>query len=166
MDYNAASLNESRRMCSQLDGKRNDSPNILWSASCHTGFPAAEISRDFAGPPGARVKAGVGGFRLRTRSVCELCDAALCQSPNQNIIDIVTTTYYAVVMTPRRVTTFRIEEELINGMQAVWERDGVQVSEQVRRAISAYLESKGINLRADKKQEGKRATRKRRKKRS
>jgi metal-responsive CopG/Arc/MetJ family transcriptional regulator len=46
-------------------------------------------------------------------------------------------------MPERRVTTFRIDEDLLQGLQAVWERDGVQPSEQVRRAIRAWLEAKG-----------------------
>jgi hypothetical protein len=45
---------------------------------------------------------------------------------------------------PRRVTTFRIDQELLDGLHLVWERDGVAVSEQVRRAIRAWLESKGV----------------------
>ena len=44
--------------------------------------------------------------------------------------------------TARRVTTFRIDEELLSGLQEVWTRDGVAVSEQVRRAIRAWLETK------------------------
>jgi hypothetical protein len=46
--------------------------------------------------------------------------------------------------TARRVTTFRIDEDLLQGLQAVWERDGVAVSEQVRRAIRIWLDSKGV----------------------
>ena len=46
--------------------------------------------------------------------------------------------------TPRRVTTFRIDADLLDGLQEVWVRDGVAVSEQVRRAIRAWLEQKGV----------------------
>jgi hypothetical protein len=49
---------------------------------------------------------------------------------------------------PRKVTTFRIEQELLDGMNEVWERDGVAVSEQVRRAIRVWLESKGIKTKS------------------
>jgi hypothetical protein len=45
---------------------------------------------------------------------------------------------------PRRVTTFRIDADLLDGLQEVWERDGVAVSEQVRRAIRMWLEQKGV----------------------
>jgi len=47
-------------------------------------------------------------------------------------------------MTQRRITTFRIDEELLEGLRAVEERDGVPVPEQVRRSIRAWLESKGV----------------------
>ena len=46
--------------------------------------------------------------------------------------------------TPRKVMTFRIDDDLVDGMEKLWERDGIAVSEQVRRAIRAWLESKGI----------------------
>jgi metal-responsive CopG/Arc/MetJ family transcriptional regulator len=56
--------------------------------------------------------------------------------------------------TPRKVTTFRIDQDLLDGLQAVWERDGVAVSEQVRRAIRAWLESKGIVEKSERKRVG------------
>ncbi len=46
--------------------------------------------------------------------------------------------------TARKVTTFRIDEDLLDGLQLVWERDGVAVAEQVRRAIRMWLEAKGV----------------------
>jgi hypothetical protein len=52
-------------------------------------------------------------------------------------------------MTPRRVTTFRIDDELIDGLRQVWDRDGIQPSEQVRRAIQAWLDSKGVRVKAE-----------------
>jgi len=52
-------------------------------------------------------------------------------------------------MTPRRVSTFRIDDELIDGLREVWERDGVPPSEQVRRAIRTWLESKGVIKKAE-----------------
>jgi Arc/MetJ-type ribon-helix-helix transcriptional regulator len=54
-------------------------------------------------------------------------------------------------MAPRRISTFRIDEELLDGLRAVWERDGVPVSEQVRRAIRAWLESRGVIEKAERK---------------
>ena len=52
-------------------------------------------------------------------------------------------------MTQRRVSTFRIDDELIDGLREVWERDGVPPSEQVRRAIRMWLESKGVIKKAE-----------------
>ena len=57
-------------------------------------------------------------------------------------------------MTPRRTTTMRIDDELLAGLQTVKEREGVPVSEQVRRAIQAWLESKGVNVKAERKRAG------------
>ena len=54
-------------------------------------------------------------------------------------------------MTLRRVTSLRIDEELLEGMRNVEERDGVRVSEQVRRAIRAWLATKGVNVKAARK---------------
>jgi hypothetical protein len=47
-------------------------------------------------------------------------------------------------MTPRRVTTIRLDDEVFDGLQEIRERDGVPVSEQVRRALKLWLESKGV----------------------
>ena len=47
-------------------------------------------------------------------------------------------------MTPRKLHAFRIDEQQLQAMQAIWERDGIQVSEQIRRAIKAWLETKGV----------------------
>jgi hypothetical protein len=58
-------------------------------------------------------------------------------------------------MTPtRRTVTFRIDDELIAGLQQVWDRDGVPISEQLRRAVHDWLEKKGISLKAERKRAG------------
>lgn len=44
----------------------------------------------------------------------------------------------------RRIVTFRLDDELLEGLQAVQERDGILPSEQARRAIRMWLESKGV----------------------
>ena len=49
-------------------------------------------------------------------------------------------------MTPRKVATFRIEEELLEGLRAVADRDGILVPEQVRRAIRGWLKKKGVKV--------------------
>jgi hypothetical protein len=61
-------------------------------------------------------------------------------------------------MSPHPPTTFRLDPELLEGMQQLKERDGIQISEQARRAIRAWLESKGIVLKSERKRA---ATRKR-----
>lgn len=53
-----------------------------------------------------------------------------------------------------RVITFRPEPDLLEGMEALKDRDGIPFSEQVRRALRAWLESKNVL----KKSERKRAT--------
>jgi hypothetical protein len=62
--------------------------------------------------------------------------------------DCIRITVYDIVVKmakPERVvTTFRIDKTLLDGLKKVQEQDGVLVSEQVRRAIATWLESKGI----------------------
>lgn len=48
--------------------------------------------------------------------------------------------------TRRRVATFRLDDELRAGLDVIWEREGINPSEQVRRAIEAWLSSKGLRL--------------------
>jgi metal-responsive CopG/Arc/MetJ family transcriptional regulator len=43
----------------------------------------------------------------------------------------------------RKIATFRLDDDLVEGLKAVHERDGVPPSEQVRRAVRAWLEQKG-----------------------
>lgn len=48
-------------------------------------------------------------------------------------------------MTPvRKIATFRLDDELLQGLQEVQERDGIPPSEQARRAIRMWLEAKGV----------------------
>jgi hypothetical protein len=47
--------------------------------------------------------------------------------------------------------TFRVDEDLLDGLLTVKDRDGIPVSEQVRRAIRAWLTEKDIVLKADRK---------------
>ncbi|HXU05278.1 MAG TPA: hypothetical protein VN903_30170 [Polyangia bacterium] len=54
-------------------------------------------------------------------------------------------------LTPRRVTTFRLDEELLEAMQALYERDGILPAEQARRALQSWLESKGIKVKTERK---------------
>lgn len=61
-------------------------------------------------------------------------------------------------MSPRPMTTFRIDEELLEGLRAYQQQEGVPISEQVRRAIRMWLELKGVMAKAERKRA---ATRKR-----
>lgn len=64
-------------------------------------------------------------------------------------------------MTPstRKQTAFRIDPEILAGLQAVKERDGIPLSEQMRRALRAWLEQKDVSVGSA---ERKRATTRRR----
>jgi len=63
-------------------------------------------------------------------------------------------------MSERRVSTFRLDEELLHGLQEVWERDGILPSEQVRRAIAKWLTEKGVLGKSERKQSRKQLRRK------
>jgi hypothetical protein len=53
----------------------------------------------------------------------------------------------ATRMTPstKKQTNLRIEPEILDGLQRVKERDGIPISEQVRRALRAWLETKDVS---------------------
>ena len=61
---------------------------------------------------------------------------------------------YIENMAPRHLAAFRIEHEILKGLQAVKKRDGVPVSEQVRRALRQWLKSKRVALRTSAAQKG------------
>ena len=48
----------------------------------------------------------------------------------------------------RPVATFRVDHDVLDGMRRLQDRDGISFSEQVRRALRPWLESKGV-LKAD-----------------
>lgn len=43
-----------------------------------------------------------------------------------------------------RPTTIRLEEEILESLDVIRERDGISVSEQVRRALKQWIEQKGV----------------------
>ena len=45
-------------------------------------------------------------------------------------------------MVTRKLTNFRIDPDLAEGLKLVKERDGIPEGEQIRRAVRAWLESK------------------------
>ena len=44
----------------------------------------------------------------------------------------------------KKQTAFRIEAEILDGLQAVKVRDGIPLSEQVRRALKDWLSQKAV----------------------
>ena len=50
-------------------------------------------------------------------------------------------------MTPlKKLAAFRLDSELIDGLQTVKERTGAPIAEQVRRAIAAWLRANGVTI--------------------
>jgi hypothetical protein len=45
---------------------------------------------------------------------------------------------------PRLGTTYRLDQDLVEAMDRLHERDGILPSEQVRRALRVWLEQKGV----------------------
>ena len=58
---------------------------------------------------------------------------------------------YGYMMSPKKYAAFRIDHELLDGLEAVWERDGITAAEQVRRAIRMWLEQKGVSVKMNRK---------------
>lgn len=47
-------------------------------------------------------------------------------------------------MSPKEMTAFRIDPEIMEGLRRVKDRDGVPLSVQVDRALRAWLGKKGV----------------------
>lgn len=60
-------------------------------------------------------------------------------------------------MSPTKPATFRLDEDLIAALQRIKERDGIPVSEQLRRALSAWVKERGEWATAEKKAKKKKA---------
>jgi hypothetical protein len=50
-------------------------------------------------------------------------------------------------MSPKELTAFRVEADIMEGLRRVKDRDGVPLSVQVDRALRAWLEKKGVSVR-------------------
>ena len=61
-------------------------------------------------------------------------------------------------MTALKPANFRLEAELLEALQTVKARDGIPITEQVRRAIVLWLEQRGVTPKTERKRA---ATRKR-----
>jgi hypothetical protein len=44
----------------------------------------------------------------------------------------------------RKVATFRVDADLLEAMHRLQERDGIPLSEQIRRALRPWLEAKDV----------------------
>ena len=53
-------------------------------------------------------------------------------------------------MAPLRQTNFLLDDEVIDALKRIKERDGIPVAEQIRRALAAWIESKGAPVRPKK----------------
>jgi hypothetical protein len=58
-------------------------------------------------------------------------------------------------MPPKQFTAFRLEPSQLEALRAIRDRDGVPVSEQVRRAIDAWIATKGSRRGVSRKATGK-----------
>ena len=50
------------------------------------------------------------------------------------------------IMSPKQMTAFRLEPDIIDGLNRVKDRDGIPFSVQVDRALRAWLDKKGVTL--------------------
>lgn len=55
---------------------------------------------------------------------------------------------YTYVMSPKELTAFRIDPQVMEGLRRIKERDGVPLSVQVDRALRAWLTSKSVEAKA------------------
>ena len=49
-------------------------------------------------------------------------------------------------MSPKELTAFRVEADIMEGLRRVKHRDGVPLSVQLERALRAWLEEKGVTV--------------------
>ena len=68
-------------------------------------------------------------------------------------------------MSPKELTAFRVEADIMEGLRRVKDRDGVPLSVQVDRALRVWLEKQGVTVKKPlpaSRRVPKRATRRRR----
>ena len=58
---------------------------------------------------------------------------------------------WGLLMSPKKLVAFRLEQELVDALAAIKERDGVPVTEQVTRAVRAWIETRGLSAKTDRK---------------
>jgi hypothetical protein len=52
---------------------------------------------------------------------------------------------------PKRPYTLKIDQDLLDALRAIKERDGINESEQIRRGVKLWLAQKGVSVEADRK---------------
>jgi hypothetical protein len=64
-----------------------------------------------------------------------------------------------VDLSPKELTAFRVDPELMEALRLVKERDGIPIAEQVRRGLQMWFDSKGVKVKTARKRArtGKRA---------
>jgi uncharacterized protein (DUF4415 family) len=55
---------------------------------------------------------------------------------------------------PKQLTAMRLDNDLLEAMRRLQERDGISFSEQMRRALRPWLESKGVIEKVGRKRAG------------
>ena len=55
---------------------------------------------------------------------------------------------------PRQITNFRIDPDLLEALRQIRVRDGLPIAEQIRRAIRAWVEERGVVSKAERKRAG------------
>jgi hypothetical protein len=63
-----------------------------------------------------------------------------------NCLVDVETCLYNHLMSPKELTAFRLEPEIMDGLRRVKDRDGIPFSIQVDRALRAWLEKKRVSV--------------------
>ena len=76
----------------------------------------------------------------RASTLCPICRSG--EDPLDRMMSLQCNT--PAMTPPRRVAAYRLDEDLIEGLEKVWAQDGVQPSEQVRRAVRQWLEARGV----------------------
>jgi hypothetical protein len=51
----------------------------------------------------------------------------------------------------KKQTAFRLDPEILDGLQHIKVRDGVPISEQVRRALAQWLNARGVTMKTERK---------------
>jgi hypothetical protein len=56
-----------------------------------------------------------------------------------------------VRLSPKELTAFRVDPELMEALRRVKDRDGIPIAEQVRRGLLLWFDSKGVKVKTARK---------------